>query len=267
MAEVMKDRKDEERDLHDRLRGELVEDPHYNTNKKFYSISDSNNNYVKKWLAERCKGKKVLDYCCGNGGSSLWLAKAGAYVHGIDISPVSIQNAITEAERMGVSDKATFWVMDAEAMDFPDETFDLAFESGVLHHLELNKAYSELARVLKPTGRVICTEALRHNIFFHTYRKMTPHLRSEWEVDHILGKKEIELAKSYFEEVEVARFFHLATLAAVPFRNTSVFKPIQRGLELVDSVLLNLPGLKWQAWMAVFVLSKPKKAADSITGD
>jgi len=89
---------------------------------------------------------------------------------------------------------------------------------------------------------------------------MTPHLRSAWEIEHILGKKEIEMAKQYFEGVEVAKFFHLATIGAVPIRNLPFFSLVRQIFEAVDSILLRLPVLKWQAWMAVFVLSHPKKS-------
>jgi hypothetical protein len=61
------------------------------------------------------------------------------------------------------------------------------------------------------------------------------------------------------ESLTLEEFFHLATLAAVPFRNTRLFEPLRNGLEAVDSLLLRVPGLKWQAWMVVFVLSEPKK--------
>jgi SAM-dependent methyltransferase len=148
--------------------------------------------------------------------------------------------------------------MDAEAMTFPDATFDVIVVHGVLHHLDLDRAYAELARVLKPGGHVICTEALRHNPIIQRYRRRTPHLRTAWEVDHILGKPEIERARRYFDDVRVARFFHLATIAAVPLRGTAVFPGVLRLLEAADAVLLRIPGLKWQAWMAVFVLSRPK---------
>ncbi len=255
----VKDRKVEERELHDELRGHLQDDAHYNSNKKFYSISHSNRSYVKDWLAKRCAGKKVLDYCCGNGDFAIWLAEAGADAYGIDISPVSIENAKGQALKRGVGEKVTFHVMDAEATTFDDNYFDFAVVNGILHHLDLSKAYKELARILNKSGGVICTEALRHNIFIHSYRKMTPHLRSEWEVDHILGKKDIELAKQYFTHVEVSKFFHLATIGAIPFRNMPIFTPVQKSLEIIDSILLKIPILKWQAWMAVFVLSFPKK--------
>jgi SAM-dependent methyltransferase len=128
----------------------------------------------------------------------------------------------------------------------------------VLHHLDLDKAYRELARILKAGGEIICTEALRHNQFISVYRKLTPQLRSAWETEHILGRSEIERARRYFDRVDVARFFHLADLAAIPFRNSTVFTPLLRVLESVDGVLLRLPALRWQAWMAVFVLSHPK---------
>ena len=259
MAEP-EDRKKKERQLHDLLRGDLADDPRFTSNKKFYSISKSNQDYVKRWLSERCKGKRVLDYCCGNGNFTIWLAEAGAEAYGIDISPVSIENATKEAGHRRVSDKAKFLVMDAEATEFPDNYFDFAVVNGVLHHLELEKAYRELARILKPEGEIICTEALRHNMLIHLYRRMTPHLRTAWEVEHILGKREIERAKVWFNRVEILKFFHLATIAAVPFRKLPIFEPIRRSLSLLDEILLRLPFIRWQAWMVVFVLAQPKKS-------
>ena len=88
-----KDRKEEERELHDRLRGDLKDDKLYSSNKKFYSITRSNRGFVKNWLLERCSGKKVLDYCCGDGKTAIWAAGVGAEAFGIDISIVSIENA------------------------------------------------------------------------------------------------------------------------------------------------------------------------------
>jgi SAM-dependent methyltransferase len=149
--------------------------------------------------------------------------------------------------------------MDAEATDFSSKYFDFAVINGVLHHLDLKNAYRELSRILQINGEAICTEALRHNILIHVYRKLTPHLRSAWETEHILGKEDIEMATHYFDNVEVLEFFHLFTIGAVPFRNLPIFEPIRRRLKALDSVILRLPLLKWQAWMVVFVLSRPIK--------
>ncbi len=256
---MLQNRKKMEEELHDHLRGELSNNPHYTSNKKFYSITQSNRDYVRRWLVERCKGKRVLDYCCGNGDFTIWLAEKGADAYGIDISPISIENGKNEALRRRLHENTTFRVMDAEETQFKDDYFDFAVVNGVLHHLDLLKAYHELARILKPQGEVICTEALRHNIFINLYRKMTPHLRTTWERNHILGRKEIEMAREYFSKVEIKKFFHLLTIAAVPFRNLSSFEFIRRNLEFSDKVLLQLPTLKWQAWMVVFILAQPQK--------
>jgi hypothetical protein len=55
------------------------------------------------------------------------------------------------------------------------------------------------------------------------------------------------------------RFFYLASIAAVPFRNSRAFELILSGLEMVDDVLLDIPVLQKQAWQVFFVLSKPLK--------
>ncbi len=254
------DRLERERELHDALRGELKHNELYTSNKKFYAIAGSNIAFVERWLRHRCSGATVLDYCCGDGQMAQFCATAGGQAWGIDISPVSIENARRAARAAGVDKQTTFEVMDAENTTFADDMFDVIVVNGVLHHLDLPRAYRELSRVLKPEGEIICTEALRHNLLIHTYRRLTPRLRSAWEIGHILGKPDIDQARRFFDRVEVARFFHLATIAAVVFRRTRVFPVIRATLEAVDRVLLRIPWLRWQAWMAVFVLARPRKA-------
>jgi len=84
-------------------------------------------------------------------------------------------------------------------------------------------------------------------------------LRTEWEAEHILTKKDINLAGKYFEKTE-KRFFHLFVLLAVPFRNIPfVFNPLLDFLGLIDSLILSLPLINWWAWQIVFILSWPKK--------
>jgi hypothetical protein len=149
--------------------------------------------------------------------------------------------------------------MNAEAMEFEDDAFDYAVVNGVLHYLDIQNAYRELACVLCPSAEATATEPLKYNLLFQAYRRLTPHLRTAWEVGHILGRDEIYRAREYFNRVEAVKFSHLATLAAVSFRSTWLFEPLRKRLESVDSVLLRIPWLKWQAWIVVFVLSGPKR--------
>jgi len=257
-------RKQKEKELHNLVREEGLklnesEYEYYTSNKKFYSIVRRSSAFVNQWLLHRCQNKRALDYCCGNGDMSILLAKNGAEAVGIDISDISIQNAKKKAVHEEVDKKTSFFVMDAEALGFEDNYFDIIICSGILHHLDIQKAYPELARVLNPDGECICFEALGHNHLINLYRIITPHLRTKWEAEHILRKEDIEMAKNYFKKAEILGFFHLATIAAVPFRNLPGFTTLLNLLERVDNVLLKLPYLRWQAWQVVFVLSQPIK--------
>lgn len=231
----------------------------FTSNEKYYSVDRKSRMEVEEWLKRKISGRKVLDYCCGNGDMAIWMAQHRAsQVHAIDISNISIENGMKRAEMEGVS--VFFHVMDAEQLGFPDSSFDFVYESGVLHHLRLSGAYTEIARVLAPGGEAICIEALRHNPFIQYYRKRTPQLRTEWEAEHILGKKDILMAREYFNNIQILGFFHLATITAVPFRNSPAFNFVLGALELIDRLLLKLPVLKWHAWQVIFLLSEPKKS-------
>lgn len=227
-------------------------------NIKFYSVTRSSFEYRDAILSKNCPGKICLDYCCGNGEAALKMAQLGAKeAQGIDISSVAVENAQKLADEAGVGDRTRYSVRDAEATGFADNTFDVIHVYGALHHLDLTKALPELARILNPGGVVVCTEALRHNPAIHLYRRLTPTVRTEWEVEHILGVPEIKSARQWFDEVDI-RFFHLAAIGAVPFRKTPLFRPLLWLLECVDAILMRIPGVRWMAWQSVFTLKKPK---------
>jgi ubiquinone/menaquinone biosynthesis C-methylase UbiE len=228
-------------------------------NKRFYSITRKSRSRVLEWMRRECPGKLALDYCCGLGGKAVQLAEHGATVHAIDLSPVELKTAQGRARDAGVADRITFQAMDAERTTFADGTFDLIVCSGVLHHLDLQRAYPELARILKADGEIICIEAMAHNPLIHWYRRRTPHLRTAWEVEHILTVGDIDHARKFFGQVS-SEFYHLATIAAIPFRKTRFFGPILTALELVDSVLCRLPGVRRMAWQSIFFLRKPHRA-------
>lgn len=229
------------------------------SNMKFYSIANKSEEYQNGWFKEKSKqGIKVLDFGCGNGENGIYAAQCGAEVMGIDISPEGVANANLNAKQAGVDDHCRFEVMDGENMVFADNTFDLAVEYGVLHHMDLDKAMAELNRVLKIDGEMICVEALRHNPIIHWYRKRTPHLRTQWEVEHILGVQDLSVARKYFCKVDV-KFFHLAVLAAVPFRKTRFFKPMRTFLNKIDSILLRNETLGKYGWIMIIIMSEPKK--------
>jgi SAM-dependent methyltransferase len=98
-------------------------------------------------------GAKVLDVACGTGVVSLTAARTGAVVHGVDLTPELIQRAKENAALMRL--EASFQEADAEALPFPDATFDVVVSQfGHMFAPRPDVTTAEMLRVLKPGGTV-----------------------------------------------------------------------------------------------------------------
>ncbi len=225
---------------------------------KFYSVVQASRARYLDLLAGRCAGARVLEYGCGPGSYSFRLAEMGAQVVGIDISDVAIaQCRATAAERR--LETAEFHVMDAESLAFPDASFDLICGTGILHHLDLSRALPELARTLRPGGTATFIEPMGHNPLLELYRRRTPQLRTVDE--HPLRMPDFDTIRRHFGEVD-AEFFHLLSLAAIPFRRLPGFVPLMRGLDAADRALFRLvPYFRRHSWVVVLRLSEPRRGA------
>jgi len=262
----MEQRKLDEISFHDRREQDrhTLSDEEYArkySNKKWYAITQRSASFIDQWFAATVRDKTVLDYCCGLGSTSLRLAEAGGTVYGIDISPESVETAQRTLNEAGLGDRGQFSVMDAENMTFEDDKFDVIVCFGVLHHLDVTKAFPELSRVLKPGGRIIAGEALGYNPVIAAYRRLTPHLRTAWEVDHILTMRELAIARDSFRTVDV-HFFHLFGILATPFRRTRLFGPVLAAMNWLDDWILKIPGVRLMAWQMIFFLGDPIKSRE-----
>jgi SAM-dependent methyltransferase len=221
-----------------------------------YAILHDSRICYEQVLAAHCSGRHVLEYGCGPGSHTPFLAAHGAEVIGIDISEVAVGQARERAAEAEFT--ATFRVMDAEHLEFPDDSFDLICSVAILHHLDLERAFAEIARTLKPSGTAVFMEPLGHNPAINLYRRLTPHLRSADE--HPLLMRDIDAAGAHFGRVE-RRFFTLNSLLAVPFRRTRYFMRVLTSLEALDRALFRIiPFARRLAWQVVVILSEPKKA-------
>jgi len=221
---------------------------------KFYAIHRASQSAYERHIHERPERKNVLEYGCGSGSAAFDLAAAGARVTGIDISDVAIDMATRRSADLGLGDRMRFLVMDAEQLDFDDASFDLVCGSAILHHLDLRRAYAEIARVLRPGGYGVFVEALGHNPLINLYRRVTPELRTVDE--HPLRVSDLELAKRYFSDASFA-YFHLTSLVALPLRRQRAFPAVASALERADQALFSgIPYLRRYAWMAVLRLAR-----------
>jgi ubiquinone/menaquinone biosynthesis C-methylase UbiE len=100
----------------------------------------------------RGRGGKLLEIGSGIGVDSVQLAKAGFEVTAVDLTEAAIEVARRFAAERNVS--IDFRIANAERLDFADESFDVVYSFGVLHHTpDIEKAVGEVHRVLKPGGK------------------------------------------------------------------------------------------------------------------
>lgn len=97
------------------------------------------------------KGRKVLEIGVGLGSDHQQFAEAGAILSGIDLTERAIDHS---KRRLALFElKSDLAVGDAEQLGFTDNSFDIVYSWGVLHHSpNTPKAISEVHRVLKPGG-------------------------------------------------------------------------------------------------------------------
>jgi ubiquinone/menaquinone biosynthesis C-methylase UbiE len=240
-----------EQEFHD-SRFSSREDPRQ-TLEKYYLLMRRPKERLHDLVMTHGKGKTLLDYGCATGESSLRYAAAGISTTGIDLSEAAIQVAKERARDAGLTIR--FEAMNAEAMSFDTASFDVITGTGILHHLDVERAYAELARVLRDDGHALFIEALGHNPIINLFRKFTPALRSVDE--HPLLMTDLYNARKYFREVDMT-FYNVATLLAVPARNTPLFRPLHAVLRGFDNAMFRiLPYTRRYAWMVLLHCSSP----------
>ena len=107
------------------------------------------NNFDLEWL----KGKTCLDAGCGSGRYSVALAVHGAKeITAVDVSATGLETARENAKEFPQIQFQQTSVLD---LPFPNDSFDLVWCAGVLHHTnDFDKGLAELTRVLKPNGKL-----------------------------------------------------------------------------------------------------------------
>ena len=149
-------------------------------------------------------GDRVLDVCCGTGTLALAAAERvgdGGRVIGVDASAEMIERASGKASgRRNVA----FQVATAQALPFPDGSFEAVFCTLGLHHVPVADraaALREMQRVLVPGGRVVIVEFDRTRTSVLSPASLL-HRRHQPDV---LREAATTMAEVGFDEVEVGR--------------------------------------------------------------
>jgi ubiquinone/menaquinone biosynthesis C-methylase UbiE len=112
-------------------------------------------------------GKKTLEIGLGQGADSTQLIDRGALYYGIDLTEESVRRV---KERFELFNKpyVEVQVANAENIPYPDNSFDIVYSHGVIHHSpRIELIVAEIHRVLKPGGKAVIM--LYHRSSFNYY--------------------------------------------------------------------------------------------------
>jgi len=113
---------------------------------------------IAGWLGV-ARGMRILDAGCGAGGMTVEFGRRGATVEAVDPGERQREATIALVEAAGLDGLVNVGPADVTALEYPDNTFDLVWCSRVLHHVEdMGAGARELARVLRPGGRLVIRE-------------------------------------------------------------------------------------------------------------
>lgn len=142
-------------------------------------------------------GRTVLEL--GSSAWAVWLEPDGIVPERLCL--INISESELEAGRKlrtpDTRNEPEFHLMDAHALAFDDDTFDVVYGSAILHHLDLPVALREIRRVLRPGGTVVFSEPLDVNPIAKLIRLLTPGARTVDE--RPFRRRELAMLRDHFD--------------------------------------------------------------------
>jgi SAM-dependent methyltransferase len=236
----------------------------------FEACTAPENRFILRQLGD-LRGKYLLDLGCGAGENSVYFAQRGANCVASDYSPgmVDVALKLAAANQVQIEGK----VINAMAIDFPDNTFDIVYASNLLHHIpDPKRTLAEMHRILKPGGKACFWDPLKHNPVINVYRRIATKVRTDDETP--LDINIVNYIRAIFSETRYDTFW-LATLwIFLQFYLIERVNPNEERywkkiiveqerlkdeylfLEKIDRVLKKLPLTKRFAWNLAVVATK-----------
>jgi ubiquinone/menaquinone biosynthesis C-methylase UbiE len=174
------------------------------------------------------RNPSILDIGCGSGTPSLELAKlSDGEIIGIDIDQTALDKFKHKSENEGLSDRIKIFNRSVYNTEFPAESFNLIWDEGVLHILNIKKSLEECNRILKANGFLVIGETIKWikknlEVFpkygFKLFNKFSLPEESWWSEyylplekkiknlrSQLKNSKELEKLKEYEEEINMVK--------------------------------------------------------------
>ena len=189
--------------------------------RKFYELVEAHR-YTKEWHIpiaadfKSARGLKVLEIGCGLGTDGAQFAEAGADYTGVDLTEAAVELARKRFETFGIAGK--FETADAEQLQFEDNSFDMVYSHGVLHHTpDTAKAIREIHRVLRPGGRAMVMlyhrDSYNYRINISMLRRAGAHLLrfdGGIKLAHLLTGEPVESLREHRHRLKTEKESYLA---------------------------------------------------------
>jgi ubiquinone/menaquinone biosynthesis C-methylase UbiE len=113
-------------------------------------------------MLPKMKSPRILDIGCGTGSPTIELAKlTDGEVIGIDIDQTALYKFRLKIKKNGLTSRIKTFDYSIYNTNFPNESFDLIWDEGVIHILDVKKCLKECNRVLRSKGFLVIGETLK----------------------------------------------------------------------------------------------------------
>jgi ubiquinone/menaquinone biosynthesis C-methylase UbiE len=189
--------------------------------------------------------KDVLEIGVGNGSHAQILSSHARTFTGIDLTDYAVESTSRRLECFDLDAKVLR--MDAEHLEFPDQSFDLVWSWGVIHHsADTRQILSEIQRVLRPGGRCITMVYHRSLWFYYLYRGLIPGiLRGQF----FKGKSFTQVVEGCTDGA-IARYYGIRDWSELVSEFLEVEKVVTYGQK---NELLPLPGGRFKEGLASWI--------------
>ena len=231
--------------------------------------------YLKEFLFQLIgplRGKRILDVGCGDGENAVLLARLGAKVTGVDVSPKAIEVARQRAAVNDVGERTDFVCAPLETADLPAATCDVIWVDNVLHHVipTLDETLERLCGWARPGALLLFAEPTNLNPALRKVRFLVPVHTEVTPGERPLERKELEIVRAHLSDLQMRHFNFLGrlnrfVLPCLQYENAPRSRRLAAdALAAIDQLVLGVRGLESLGGMGVLYGHAPGRPASGL---